>query len=281
MGDRRGPNDHRSDPPPSPAPLDRMARPPRCFAPGQTLHLVQRGNNRSTCFADDADRVVYLGMLAELAGTTRCAVHAYVLMGNHVHLLVTPETPNAPSSLMQRIGMRFAAYVNRRHRRTGTLWEGRFRSSIVDTDDYVVSCHRYIELNPVRASMVLVPGDYPWSSYRANALGSTDPVVTPHALYRVLADTDEGRRLAYRRLFEDALSAELLGRLRDCTNGGFVLGSPKFERQVAAMVGRRTWKGSPGRPRKESDFGDQGQLALELMWSVPVLRVLRAGFSRM
>ena len=110
--------------------------------------------------------------------------------------------------------------------------------------------------------MVRMPGDYPWSSYRANALGSTDPLVTPHALYHALADTDEARRLAYRRLFEDGLSAELLGRPRECTNGGFVLGSPKFERQVAAMVGRRTWKGSPGRPRKETDCGDQGKLAL-------------------
>ncbi len=191
-----------------------MARPPRCFAAGQTLHLVQRGNNRSTCFADDADRVVYLGMLAELAGTTRCDVHAYVLMGNHVHLLVTPETPNAPSSLMQRIGMRFAAYVNRRHQRTGTLWEGRFRSSIVDTDDYVVSCHRYIELNPVRAGIVARPDEYRWSSHLAN-IGATAPgFLQPHPSVTALGRTPDAARAAYRALFDRPLGEAVLGLLR-------------------------------------------------------------------
>ena len=243
--------------------------------------VILRGIDRAAVFFEDADRQFFLACLSAMAKAESVAVHAYVLMTNHLHLLMTAPEAGGVASVMKRVGQRYVQRVNRTHARTGGLFEGRFRSSLIEADSYLLACQRYIELNPVRASMVLVPGDYPWSSYRANALGSTDPVVTPHALYRVLADTDEGRRLAYRRLFEDALSAELLGRLRDCTNGGFVLGSPKFERQVAAMVGRRTWKGSPGRPRKESDFGDQGQLALELMWSVPVLRVLRAGFSRM
>jgi putative transposase len=133
------------------------------------------------------------------------------------------------------------------------LFEGRFRSSLIEADTYLLACQRYIELNPVRASMASVPGDYRWSSHRANALGRQDSVVTPHPLYQGLADADQARFAAYRRLFDDMLSAELLQRFRECINGGFVLGSPKFERQIAAMIGRRTWKGAPGRPLKEID----------------------------
>jgi putative transposase len=143
------------------------------------------------------------------------------------------------------------------------LFEGRFRSSLIEADACRLACQRYIELNPVRASMVRAPGEYPWSSYRANALGKADPLVTQHALYRALADSEEARLAAYRRLFENVLSAELLGRLRDCTNGGFVFGSPRFEQQVAAMVGRRTWRGSPGRPRKQTIVGEQGRWVCE------------------
>jgi putative transposase len=142
------------------------------------------------------------------------------------------------------------------------LFEGRFRSSLIEADTYLLACQRYIELNPVRASMASVPGDYRWSSHRANALGRQDSVVTPHPLYQGLADSDQARFAAYRKLFEDMLSAELLHRFRECTNGGFVLGSPKFERQIAAMLGRRTWKGAPGRPLKEIDADAQGELAL-------------------
>jgi putative transposase len=142
------------------------------------------------------------------------------------------------------------------------LFEGRFRSSLIEADTYLLTCQRYIELNPVRASMVSAPGDYRWSSHRANALGRQDSVVTPHPLYHGLADSDQARFAAYRKLFEDMLSAELLHRFRECTNGGFVLGSPKFERQIAAMLGRRTWKGAPGRPLKEIDADAQGELAL-------------------
>jgi putative transposase len=142
------------------------------------------------------------------------------------------------------------------------LFEGRFRSSLIEADTYLLTCQRYIELNPVRASMVSAPGDYRWSSHRANALGRQDSVVTPHPLYQDLADSDQARFAAYRRLFEGMLSAELLQRFRECTNGGFVLGSPKFEWQIAAMLGRRIWKGAPGRPLKEIDADAQGELAL-------------------
>ena len=158
--------------------------------------------------------MVYLGMLADLVGATRCAVHAYVLMTNHVHMLVTPETPSAPSSLMQRIGMRFAAYVNRRHQRTGTLWEGRFRSSIVDTDDYVISCHRYIELNPVRAGIVARPDEYRWSSHLANIGATASGFLQPHPSVTALGHTPGAARAAYLALFNRPLCDAVLGLLR-------------------------------------------------------------------
>jgi putative transposase len=190
------------------------------------------------------------------------AVHAYVLMANHVHLLMTAKQGEGVATVMKRVGQRYVQNVNRTYHRTGGLFDGRFRSSLIEADGYLLACQRYIELNPVRASLVSSPGDYRWSSYRANALGATDAVVTPHPLYRDLAGSDDARLAAYRKLFEGELSAELLQRLRDCANGGFVVGSPEFERQIDAMLGRRTWKGSPGRPRKETKSDEQGELSV-------------------
>jgi putative transposase len=148
------------------------------------------------------------------------------------------------------------------YRRSGTLFEGRFRSTVIEADSYLFACQRYIELNPVRAHMVPTPGAYPWSSYRCNALGDANPIVAAHPLYLALGETEEARRLAYRELFADELPEETLVALRDATNGGFVLGSPRFQRQIAAMVGRRTWPGVSGRPKKEP--ADANQLDLPL-----------------
>jgi putative transposase len=183
-------------------------------------------------------------------------------MTNHVHRLMTAAQDHGVAAVMKRVGQRYVQYVNRTYQRTGGLFEGRFRSSLIEAEVYLLACQRYIELNPVRASMVRAPGEYPWSSYRANALSGTHGPVTAHPVYRELADSEQARRVAYGRLFQDALSPGLLERLRDCTNGGFVLGSQTFARQIAAMVGRRTWKGSPGRPRKETDASRQGRLPL-------------------
>jgi putative transposase len=194
---------------------------------------------------------VFLGTLAALAESESIWVHAYVLMTNHVHLLMTPATDRGPAQLMKRLGQRYVQHINRTYRRTGTLFEGRFRSAVIETDGYLFACQRYIELNPVRASMVRTPEDYPWSSYRCNALGVADPVITPHPLYLDLADADEARRSTYCRFFADALPQDMLTALRDATNGGFVLGSQRFQKQIATMVGRRTWPGTSGRPRKE------------------------------
>ncbi|MEY6433587.1 transposase [Thioalkalicoccus limnaeus] len=164
-------------------------------------------------------------------------------------------------SSWKRVGQRDVQSVNRTYRRTGGLFEGRFRSAVIEADTYLLACQRDIELNPVRAAMVEAPGDFPWSSYRANALGACDPVVTPHPLYRDLGGSDEARLAVYRWLFTDELDIELLQRLRDGTNGGFVIGRPQFERQIAALVGRRTWKASPGRPPKETEVGAQSESA--------------------
>jgi putative transposase len=142
---------------------------------------------------------------------------------------MTAARDDGVSAVMKRVGQRYVQHVNRTSRRTGGLFEGRFRSSPIEADTYLLACQRYIELNPVRASMVSVPGDYRWSSHRANALGCQDSVVTPYPLYQGLADSNQARFAACRRLFEDMFSAELLQRFRESTNGGFVLGSPKFE----------------------------------------------------
>jgi len=140
----------------------------------------------------------------------------------------------------------------RTYRRTGTLFEGRFRSSLIEADSYLFACQRYIELNPVRACMVPTPEAYPWSSYRCNALGAADPVITPHPLYLALAEGDEARRAHYQSLFAEEIPEAELSALRGATNGGFALGSDRFQLQIAAMVGRRTWPGKSGRPKKEA-----------------------------
>jgi putative transposase len=238
-----------------------MPRRARLVAAGYPMHAILRGIDRCAIFFNEDDYRCLLDGLGAATRTEGVAVHAYVLMTNHVHLLMTADTDQGVAVVMKRTGQRYAQYVNRTYRRSGSLFEGRFRSSLIETDRYLLACQRYIELNPVRATMVNEPALYPWSSYRANALGAADPLVTPHALYRELAPSADARLVAYRRLFEDALSAETLERLRECTNGGFVLGSNRFAREVAAMVGRRTWKGSPGRPRKQSVSKEQNELS--------------------
>lgn len=228
------------------------------------LHIIQRGNNRAACFFAEEDYRVYLRHLFELAARFACAVHAYVLMSNHVHLLLTPNEPNGASSVMKHLGQRYVQYVNRTYKRSGTLWEGRFRSSIVQADRYLLRCQRYIELNPVRAGMVEHPADYRWSSFNANALGRPDRLVSPHATYLALADTDPVRRAAYREIFQSALEAIELEQIRSACNAGYALGNERFRKEVALALGRRAGPGKPGRPTKEptlkGDVGAQGSL---------------------
>ena len=227
-----------------------MPRLPRLKLPNTPLHIIQRGNNRSACFGADEDYRFYLDHLTEISAKVGVAVHAYVLMTNHVHLLVTPQDAEGASQLMKRLGQRYVQYFNRAYRRTGTLWEGRFRSCVVGEEDYFMGCHRYIEMNPVRAEMVAHPGEYRWSSYGANAQGESDALISPHALYLGLGLNDEERQAAYRALFRYELDPGLIDEIRRITHGGLVLGSDRFAKEVAILAGRRTQRGLAGRPRK-------------------------------
>ncbi|MGD8206909.1 MAG: transposase [Thiohalocapsa sp.] len=228
-----------------------MARRPRINAAGYPAHVVLRGIDRRAIFFGDDDYRYFLDKLAVLSAEESVAVSAYVLMTNHVHLLLTPETDTGVTHVMKRLGQRYVQYVNRLYARSGTLFEGRFRSSLIEADAYLLACQRYIELNPVRAGLVHAPGEYQWSSYRANALGAHDPVVTMHPLLAALGASGPQRQAAYRALFAEKLDQELLERIRGAVNSGFVLGNERFEQQIAEMLGRRTWRGAPGRPRKK------------------------------
>jgi len=202
------------------------------------LHVVQRGNNRGPCFFAENDRHVYLGLLGEHLGPSGCELHAYTLMTNHVHLLLTPERVDSASFLMKRLGQEYVQYVNRKHGRSGSLWEGRFRSSVVDSDVYLLRCYRYVELNPVRAGMVSAPADYPWSSFRANAFGHASALIRSHAEYIALADTPESRARAYRELFAEVLTEAHLEEIRQAVNGGFALGGEAFRERLLDAAGR-------------------------------------------
>lgn len=215
------------------------------------MRVIQRGNNRGTCFFADEDYIVYLRHLRELAARFACSVHAYVLMTNHVHLLLTSRELDGASILMKHLGQRYVQHVNRSYKRSGTLWEGRFRSSIVQVEIYLLRCQRYIELNPVRAGMVEYPADYRWSSFRANAMGRPDHLITPHPAYLALANDDTVRRSAYLEMFRSVLDTNELGQIRSAGNAGYALGTERFRKEIGLMLNRRAGPGKPGRPPKE------------------------------
>jgi putative transposase len=202
-----------------------MTRRPRLVLSAVPLHIIQRGNNRAPCFACETDYLVYLALARQYAAEAACQIHAYVLMTNHVHLLLSSESTTGPSVLMRRLGQHYVQYFNRNHGRTGTLWEGRFRSCLVESERYLLICQRYIELNPVRAGMVAEPGQYLWSSYRANALGVDDSLLTPHLIYTGLGKHGGERHAAYRSLFMEALPDDMLARIRRASNSNTAFGA--------------------------------------------------------
>jgi putative transposase len=225
-----------------------MARAGRYFLADQPLHVIQRGNNRAATFFAEADYRHYREWLAETAAEHGCVVHAYVLMTNHVHLLVTPAKPESLPRTMQSLGRRYVRHINAAYRRSGTLWEGRYRAAPIDSEAYFLACCRYIELNPVRAAMVAHPGEYPWSSYRAHAEGRLDPLSATHAIYERLGPTSQERQRAYAALFARPLDTAFVDELRAATNGGWACGSEGFQQQIAKALGRRVTPRSPGRP---------------------------------
>jgi putative transposase len=227
-----------------------MARLGRYFLPDQPLHVIQRGNNRSAIFFCDDDHAQYREWLAAAAGAYGCRIHAYVLMTNHVHLLVTPRREDSLPRAMQSLGRRYVRHVNAVYRRSGTLWEGRYRAAPIDSEHYFLACCRYIELNPVRAGMVDHPRAYRWSSYGAHADGAADALISDHTTYRALGRSRAARQKAYRALFRGALDNGFVDALRAATNGGWALGDAGFAQQIAEAVGRRAVPLAAGRPTK-------------------------------
>ena len=213
------------------------------------LHIIQRGNNRNNCFFDEFDYMLYLALLRASTVKHDCALHAYVLMSNHVHLLVTPGDIGGPARMMKMLGEQYVQYVNRRYKRTGNLWQGRYRSCLVSDDAYFMVCQRYIELNPVRAGMVSLPAQYQWSSHQLNLDGSTDNMITPHALHKALGGDGEQRRDAYRDLFATEVDERLIEELRKSTNSNFAFGCPIFKDRMAQALGTPAVRRPPGRPR--------------------------------
>ncbi len=231
-----------------------MARLPRYVMPGHPQHVIVRGNNREPIFLSDADYHFYLEKLRLACIKHRCDVHAYALMTNHLHLLITPHQENGISKTMQMLGRYYVQYFNFTYRRTGTLWEGRYKATLIDSENYALICHRYIELNPVRAKMVEHPGDYPWSSYRHNALGEMNSIVTHHSLYHTLGATAKQRQAEYKALFLDKIPTQTLDEIRAATNKAWVLGSDCFKDRVGSKLNRPVRPNSRGGDRKSKDF---------------------------
>lgn len=231
-----------------------MARMPRIILPGQALHVIQRGNNRQATFFSDEDYLKYLDTLGQQSEQYGCTIHAYVLMSNHIHMLATPSHEESLPLMMQGIGRTYVRYVNGIYRRTGTLWEGRYKSALIDSERYLLTCSRYIELNPVRAGMVTGPGQYRWSSYRANSLGWADRYVTPHTLYQRLGPNTVARCQAYRALFNTAVPEEALKLIRENTQQCTIVGDNRFQEEIKNMLERRVMKHGHGGDRKGQLF---------------------------
>lgn len=225
-----------------------MARHPRFDFPGIPQHIVQRGNNRLPCFLDDDDRQRYLQCLRQGLARFDCRLHAYVLMSNHVHLLLTPGSTGAVSRLMHAFARNYTGLFNGRHGRTGTLWEGRFKACLVDSGSYFLACSRYIELNPVRAWMTAQPGEYSWSSHGANAGYREDLLLVPHPEYLALGVDRPTRAAAYRTLFADAPGDDMVAEIRAHLQQQKALGSDRFQAWVETRTGKFAGLRRPGRP---------------------------------
>ena len=232
-----------------------MPRRPRIQLDGVPLHIVQRGHNREPCFFCEEDYLSYLYWLGEALAESECELHAYVLMTNHVHLLLTPRHAAAIPRLIMSLGRRYVQYINRTHGRTGTLWDSRYKSSLIQAETYLLACMRYIEWNPVRAAMVDDPAHYRWTSYRHNGLGQADSRLSPHPLYLALGPTDRDRQAAYRALFGPHLDQAAIDDIRLALNQNQPLGNSRFYTRIEKMTGLRREARPRGRPRLESSAG--------------------------
>ncbi len=212
--------------------IAQMPRRTRMYLPGIPAHIVQRGNNRNACFFRDDDYRYYLDVLAEGMKRYGASLHAYCLMTNHVHLLMTPSAEDSLSRVIQHLGGQYVQYVNKTYHRSGTLWEGRHKGSMVDADRYLLTCYRYIELNPVAAAMVKKPEQYQWSSYHTNGAGNQDDLISPHPVYTNLGATMKDRCYAYRELFREKLTDGGVHELKSCLSSNYILGDQRFYDEV-------------------------------------------------
>ena len=225
-----------------------MPRKPRFFLPDTPAHIVQRGHSRKPVFFEDSDYQAYLNWLKEAAERYDCAINAYVLMTNHIHLLATPKDKDGISRMMQYIGRRYVPHINHSYGTSGSLWEGRFKASLVSDDQYLLTCMRYIELNPVRADMAKSPAHYRWSSYRHNAQGREDSIITEHALYTSLGKTQASRCEAYKALFKACIDEDQLKDIRAAWQTGTPLGNKYFREQVERILKTKVGQNRRGRP---------------------------------
>ncbi len=232
-----------------------MPRQPRFVLIGHPQHVIIRGNNREPIFYADQDYQFYLDKLKQACDKHDCDVHAYVLMTNHVHLLITPRKKDGISKAMQMVGRYYVQYFNKTYHRTGTLWEGRYKATLIDSDQYALICYRYIEMNPVRAmNMADHPAEYPWSSYRFNALGETNPLVIPHDQYKALGQSNDLRQQNYRGLFATEIEEKTLEEIRESTNKAWVLGSDYFKENIAEKLNRPVAPLARGGDRKSEAY---------------------------
>ncbi|MFH2092018.1 MAG: transposase [Pseudomonadota bacterium] len=225
-----------------------MARLTRITPVNIPLHIIQRGNNRQVCFASDDDHVSYATWLEEYSKQYSVDIHAWMMMTNHVHLLCTPRLDGAVSRMMQTLGRHYVRYFNYTYSRSGTLWEGRYKSCLVQSDRHLLEVYRYIELNPVRAGIVSAPDDYPWSSYPINALGKVSKLCTPHPEYLNLGKEREERCKAYKALFGSELNDQHLEEIRKAIRKGLIVGNDRFRSEIEALTGRRVREKKRGRP---------------------------------
>jgi putative transposase len=225
-----------------------MARLPRLTVPDYPHHIIQRGNNRQAIFAGQADYEALLDMLHEYARKEKVAIHAYVLMSNHMHLLATPQTQEGIPQMMQAVGRRYVRYFNQRQQRTGTLWEGRYRSTLIQAERYLMACMAYIDLNPVRAGMVVEPGQYEWSSHRHYIGVRQDRLLTPHPLYWELGNTPFAREAAYSEMVRAGISGAQQQALTDSALRGWALGEPDYVAELQRRTQRRVMPAKAGRP---------------------------------
>lgn len=223
------------------------------YLPGVPVHVVQRGHNRNACFFADEDFRYYAQVLGEGMKRYGAELHAYCLMTNHAHLLLTPYHADSISRLMQHVGRQYVQYVNKTYRRSGTLWEGRHKGSLIDAENYLLSCYRYIELNPVAANMVESPEAYPWSSFRGNGLGEHNALLTPHPLYQALSEDLTERSERYRALFRFSLPEKARKDISECLSANHVLGTGRFKEEVETALGRKVGQVSRGRPPNNAE----------------------------